>query len=87
MSMGHHNHHLLQNLSILSDELEEVKLIFPPPELTENDLLNVSLDAFNWTSVLPELEVDDFACATSFRSPEFDVIVLRLQMKTIRGDI
>jgi hypothetical protein len=85
--MGHKNHHLLQNLSILGDELEEVKLTFPPPELTENKLLDVPLDAFNRTSILPELEVDDFACATSFRSPEFDVIVLRLQMKSIRGDI
>lgn len=85
MSMGHHNHHLLQNLSMLGNELEEVKLAFPPPELTENQLLDVPLDAFNRTSVLPELEVDDFACATSLRSPELEVIILGLQIKSNRG--
>lgn len=85
--MGHDNHHILQNLSMLGDELEEVKLAFPPPELTENQLLDVLLDAFNRTSVLPELEVDDFACASSLRSPKLDGIILGLQMKSIRGYI
>lgn len=72
---------------MLGDELEEVKLAFPPPELTENQLLEALLDAFNRTSILPELEVDDFACAGSSRSPKLDGIILRLQTKSIRGAI
>lgn len=81
--MGHHNHHLLQNLRMLGNVLEEVKLAFPPPELTENQLLDVPLDAFNRTSILPELEVDGFACATSFRSPELEVIILGLDIERL----
>lgn len=61
--MGHLNHHILNNLCTLSDELEEVKLASPPPELAEDHLLDTQLDAFDRISLLPELEVE-FAGAT-----------------------
>ena len=65
--MGHLNHHLLKNLRALGDEPEEAKLASPPSEPTENHLLDVPLHAFDWVSLLPELEdevVDLAAVAT-----------------------
>jgi hypothetical protein len=55
---GHHNHHLLQHPSLLRDELEESNLAFRTLELIEKHLLHGLQDTFNWTAILPELEID-----------------------------
>ena len=77
--MGHLNHHLLKNLRALGDELEEAELASPPPEPTENHLLDVPLHAFDWVSLLPELEDEvDYAVASDRIPAELSVIILRL---------
>jgi hypothetical protein len=55
---GHHNHHLLQHPSSLSDELEESNLAFRPLKLIEKHLPHCLHDTINWTTLLPELETD-----------------------------
>jgi hypothetical protein len=53
----HINHHLLQSLRPLSDELDERVLIFVPLEAMNNQLFQV-LETFNRERLLPELETD-----------------------------
>ena len=55
--MGQHNHHLLKDLCMLSNELKEVKLTSGTPELPENNLLDVPLNTFYWTHLPPKLEI------------------------------
>lgn len=55
--MDQNNPHLLKDLCVLSNEFEEVKLTSRPSELTENHLLDVPLNTFNGTCLLPELEI------------------------------
>jgi len=65
--MGQHNHHLLKDLCMLSNELKEVKLTSGTPELPENNLLDVPLNTFYWTHLPPKLEIQ-FASASRLRS-------------------
>jgi hypothetical protein len=68
-------------LCTLRDELEEVKLASPPPEPTENELLDAVLDTLDRVSLLPELEIQlPVARYRSQRSParRLDVIFIRL---------
>ena len=77
--MGNLNRHLLKNLRALGDELEEAELASPPPEPTENHLLDVPLHAFDWVSLLPELEDEVYYAVASDRIlAELSVIILRL---------
>lgn len=57
-SIGPHNYCVLQNLGTLEEELEEGNLASLHSEFTESHHLDAGLDAFNGTSLLPELEVD-----------------------------
>ena len=57
-AIGHHDHHLLQKESSLSDKLEEHNLVYRTLEFMENYLLHVPPDTGNGTALLPYLETN-----------------------------